>query len=81
MVLLDVLNPDIAFDGWAIALIVLGLSALVGGGTYVAYREISQRQKAGDNAKQKQNVRASKSNKRVSQKQKAGDNSRQSQTA
>lgn len=81
MFFLNVLNPDIAFDGWAIALIVLSLSTLVGGGTYLAYHKISQKQKAGNKAKQKQNVRASQSNKHVSQKQEAGDYSNQSQIA
>ena len=53
MILLDVTNPDIAFDGWAIALIIFVLSCL-GIGSYKVFTKskIRQKQKAKNNAQQ-----------------------------
>lgn len=84
MILLDITNPDIAFDGWAIALIVFILSCL-GFGTYRIIKKsvVKQTQSAGSGAKQEQEVgkEATKDKKRIKQIQKGGNNSEQSQKA
>lgn len=81
MKLLDIFNPDIAFDGWAIGIIIFILGL---GGTYVylTRNKIQQKQKAGSHARQRQKIKSSslKDENIISQKQKAGDNADQSQT-
>lgn len=82
--ILNILNPDIAFDGWATALVILLLTGLLGIGAYklVSKNKISQKQKAGDYSKQEQSV-SSNTNKDeniIRQTQKAGDNSNQKQS-
>lgn len=77
-------NPDIAFDGWAVALIVLILSILgVGTGCVVKKTKVRQSQKAGIDSVQKQKVKRTttegKSN--ISQTQKAKGCSDQTQEA
>lgn len=84
MILLDITNPDIAFDGWAIALIVFFLSCL-GFGSYRIIKKgvVKQKQSAGSGAKQEQEVgkETAKDKKRINQTQKGGNNSEQSQKA
>ena len=83
MNMLDILKPEIAFDGWAIAIIIFILT-LLSSGVYISTRvKIKQKQKAGKGAKQTQKVTSSslKDENNISQKQKAGDNSEQNQTA
>ena len=69
------------FDGWGTELIsiLIGL-CVAGGGCFLYYKngKISQKQKAGNNAKQRQEVKSS-NKKNVNQYQEAGDNSEQSQ--
>lgn len=81
MNILDILNPDVAFDGWAVALIggIVSLFFVV----YKTYSRVTQKQKSGKKAQQSQNVKAStiKDKTVISQKQNAGDNSVQSQNA
>lgn len=82
MNLLNILNPEIAFDGWAIGIIIFILTLLCSGtGVYVKRINIKQKQKAGKKAKQKQKVSSAtlKDDSEVIQKQKAGDNSQQEQ--
>lgn len=82
MVLLDILNPEIAFDGWAIAIIVFILSCCIGTYKYKTRTKISQKQKAGYNSKQEQKANSTTNTDEIviSQSQKAGDNSEQKQT-
>lgn len=84
MNLLNILSPEIAFDGWAIGIIIFILTLLcsgAGAGVYVKRIKIKQRQKAGKKAKQKQKISSStlKDDSEVIQKQMAGDNSQQEQ--
>lgn len=81
MTMLDILNPEIAFDGWAIGIILFILSCL-GIGTYKYKTKISQKQKAGINSKQEQAAKPKTyiDETVISQSQKAGDNSEQKQT-
>lgn len=71
------------FDGWGTALIefLIGLFRTNGAG-HGHHRNgtVRQKQKAGKNAKQRQEVKSS-NKKNVSQSQKAGDNSEQNQIA
>ena len=83
MTILDILKPEIAFDGWAVGIIGFILSCL-GIGTY-KYRtrtKISQKQKAGINSKQEQRANSTINTNEtvISQSQKAGGNSEQKQT-
>ena len=82
MVLLDILNPEIAFDGWAIAIIVFILSCCIGTYKYKTRNKISQKQKAGSNSKQEQKANSTTNTDEtvISQSQKAGNNSKQKQT-
>lgn len=84
MNLLNFLNPEIAFDGWAIAIIIFVLTLLTSGVCIYATRtKVKQKQKAGNGAKQTQKVSSTslKDENVIIQKQKAGDNSEQNQTA
>ena len=69
-----------AFDGWAIALIIFLITLCIGGVGYQHFKKgkVTQKQKAGNNAKQKQEVKSS-DEKNVSQNQEAGDDSNQIQ--
>lgn len=79
---LDIFNPDIAFDGWAVALISVVLTA-IGFGVYKTSSKVKQKQKAGKNAKQSQTVKDTtiKDKTVICQKQIAGDDSEQNQMA
>lgn len=80
--MITLLNWAVAFDGWAVALI----SFLLGGGcgTGITYHVLKskQKQRAGNYAKQKQEVKSSSAQEIniISQSQKAGDNAEQSQS-
>lgn len=67
------------FDGWGTQLVAAIVAFIVGGGIYI-YRKgkVSQRQKAGNYAKQSQKIKSS-DEKEVSQSQEAGDNADQTQ--
>lgn len=55
MNLVNILNPEIAFDGWAIGIIIFVLTLLCSGTYIYATRiKVKQKQKAGDNAQQEQ---------------------------
>ncbi len=81
--ILRILDPDIAFDGWAIAIIIFILSCL-GFGTYkfVTKSKINQKQKGGNDSEQEQTINPStiKDTNEINQSQKAGDNAKQKQT-
>lgn len=82
MNLLNILNPEIAFDGWAIGIIIFVLTLLCSGTYIYATRiKVKQKQKAGKNAQQKQKISSStlKDESNIVQKQKAGDNAQQKQ--
>lgn len=68
------------FDGLGTELISIIIGLLFAGGAFVCYKngKIIQKQKAGNNAKQKQEVRNS-DEKNVYQEQDAGDDSKQIQ--
>lgn len=68
------------FDGWGTELVSVLVGLLAAGFGYRFYKngKICQKQKAGNNAKQKQEVKDS-LEKSISQKQEAGDNSEQIQ--
>lgn len=68
------------FEGLGTELISIIVGLLMGGGAFVYYKngKVSQKQKAGSNAKQKQEVKNS-DGKDVYQEQVAGDNSEQTQ--
>lgn len=68
------------FDGWGTELVSLLVGLLATGIGYKFYKsgKIYQKQKAGNNAKQKQEIKNS-HEKNTSQKQEAGDNSEQIQ--
>ena len=67
------------FEGLGTELISIIVGLLFGGGAFVCYKsKIIQKQKAGNNAKLKQEVRYS-NGKNVYQEQVAGDNSEQTQ--
>ena len=68
------------FDGWGTELVSLLVGLLATGIGYRIYKngKIYQKQKAGNNAKQKQEIKNS-HEKNTSQKQEAGDNSEQIQ--
>lgn len=80
--ILNILNPDIAFDGWAIAIIVFILSCCIGTCIYRAKNKISQIQKSGSDSDQEQTVNPTtiKDDTVITQSQKAGDNSKQKQS-
>lgn len=80
-IFLDIFKPEIAFDGWAIAIIIFVLSCL-GVGTYITKNRISQKQKSGSSSEQEQSVNSAsmKDENVISQSQKAGNNSKQKQT-
>ena len=73
MNMLNILKPEIAFDGWAIAIIIFILTLICSGTIYLTRSKVNQKQKAGDRAKQKQQV--------SSEKQKARDDAQQDQIA
>lgn len=82
MTMLDILNPEIAFDGWAIGIILFILSCLgIGTYKYKTKTKILQKQKAGINSKQEQKANSATNSDEtvISQSQKAGDNSEQKQ--
>ena len=68
------------FDGWGTELIsvLVGLCLAGGGFWYYKNGKVTQKQKAGNNAKQRQEVKSS-NKKNVSQSQEAGDDSEQTQ--
>lgn len=68
------------FDGWGTEIVGILISLGVAGLGVGIYKrgKIKQKQKAGDFAKQRQEVKKS-NEKRIRQKQKAGDNSEQTQ--
>lgn len=68
------------FDGWGTELVSVLVGLLAVGIGYRFYKngKICQKQKAGNNAKQKQEIKDS-LEKSISQKQEAGDNSEQTQ--
>ena len=83
MTMLDILNPEIAFDGWAIGIIIFILSCIgIGTYKYKTRSKIAQKQKAGINSKQEQAAKPKTNTDEtyISQSQKAGDNSEQKQT-
>lgn len=82
MFYLNVFKPEIAFDGWAIAIIVFILSCCFGTSIYRAKNKISQNQKSGSDSDQEQTVNPTtiKDNTVITQSQKAGDNSKQKQS-
>lgn len=82
MKFLDIFKPDIAFDGWAIAIIIFILSCWIGTYKYVTKSKLSQKQEAGSDSNQKQSVCSTsiKDENIISQSQKAGNNSKQKQT-
>lgn len=82
---LGICNPDVAFDGWAVALISVVFTA-IGFGVCKTSSNVKQRQKAGKNAKQSQTVKDAtdatvKDKTIICQKQEAGDGSEQNQMA
>ena len=80
---IDIFKPEVAFDGWAIAIIIFVLSCLgVGTYKYISRNKISQKQKSGSNSEQEQSVSSTsmKDENDISQSQKAGKNSKQKQT-
>lgn len=81
MNLLNILNPEIAFDGWAIGIIIFVLTLLCSGYIHATRIKVKQKQKAGKNAKQKQKISSStlKDESNIVQKQKAGDDAQQEQ--
>ena len=82
MNLVNILNPEIAFDGWAIGIIIFVLTLFCSGTyVYVTRIKVKQKQKAGKNAKQKQKINSAalKDESEIIQKQKAGDNAQQEQ--
>lgn len=82
MFYLNVFIPEIAFDGWAIAIIVFILSCCFGTCIYRAKNKISQNQKSGSDSDQEQTVNPTtiKDDTVITQSQKAGDNSKQKQS-
>jgi len=82
MIYLGILKPEIAFDGWAIAIIIFILSCCVGTYKYVTRNKISQKQKSGSDSEQEQSVRSIslEDENVIFQSQKAGDKSKQKQT-
>lgn len=81
MNLLSIFDANVALDGWAVALI----SAIVCGcGSIITFKHIKakQKQKAGNNAKQEQDVKPSsyKDINIISQLQDAGDGAEQKQS-
>lgn len=84
MLLSGLLDFNVAFDGWAVALIVFILSAL-GFGTYklVTKTKVTQKQVSRDNADQHQEIRKTtiKEKNRIKQTQKSGNSSKQNQKA
>ena len=84
MMCLSIFTPQVAFDGWATALIVFILGSKVTYKTYkyVTKSKFSQKQKAGTNSNQEQSIRSTslKDKNTISQSQEAGNNSKQKQT-
>lgn len=75
------MNLNTMFDGWGTELVSILIGLFVtGGGVCWFYKKgkISQKQKAGNNAKQTQEVKNSQG-KNISQVQESGDNSKQIQ--
>lgn len=74
------MDINTVFDGWGTQLVATIISVILAGGGYCFYKrgKVNQKQKAGDFAKQKQEVTDSQE-KNVCQKQKAGDNAGQTQ--
>ena len=68
------------FDGWGTELISIIITLCLSGAGLWYYKNgrVSQKQKAGNNAKQRQEVKSS-NKKSVSQRQESGDNSDQTQ--
>lgn len=68
------------FDGWGTELISVLVGLCVAGGGFWYYKngKVTQKQKAGNNAKQRQEVKTS-NKKNVNQSQDAGDDSEQTQ--
>ncbi len=83
MNMLNILKPEIAFDGWAIAIIIFILTLICSGTIYLTRSKVNQKQKAGDRAKQKQQVSSAtqKDESTITQKQKARDDAQQDQIA
>lgn len=50
MNILNIFNPDIAFDGWGVSIILFLLSAFGVGAWYKTKHKIRQKQKSGNNA-------------------------------
>ena len=82
MNMLNIFNPEIAFDGWAISIIIFILT-IFSGTVNLTRSKVKQKQKAGDRAKQKQQVSSAtqKDESIITQKQKAGDDAQQDQIA
>lgn len=72
---------DVAFDGWAVALISL-LIASMGSGVYYSVKKVYQKQKAKNNATQEQVIQKEslKNTSFVSQEQRANNNATQKQS-
>jgi hypothetical protein len=68
------------FDGWGTELISIIVGIIIAGGGFILYKRgtIRQKQKAGNYAKQRQEIKNG-DEKNIRQKQKAGDNSEQTQ--
>lgn len=83
MIFMNICNLDIAFDGWAVALIVFILGTVgIGGYKYVTKSKIHLKQEAKDGAIQEQYVRKStiKDENDITLEQKGGANSEQKQS-
>ena len=82
MNMLNIFNPEIALDGWAISIIIFILT-IFSGTVYFTRSKVKQKQKAGDRAKQKQQVSSAtqKDESTITQKQKARDDAQQDQIA
>lgn len=83
MIVLNLLNPDIAFDGWAISLIVFILTLVIPGiYVYATKSKVKQKQRARNRAVQKQRVRPNtiKDENIIKQKQVAKDYAEQNQS-
>lgn len=80
---MEIFKPEIAFDGWAVAIIVFIMSCLgIGTYKYITKNEISQKQKSGSSSEQEQSVNSTsmKDENVISQSQQAGNNSKQKQS-
>ena len=81
MEFLKIFQLDVAFDGWAVALISL-LIASIGSGVYYSVKKVYQKQKAKNNAIQEQVIQKEslKNTSFVSQEQRANNNATQKQS-